>query len=459
MKRLGLALLLALAVAPAGASAVSLPKFADAPGIHVQSAKRLSSRLFELTLATKLLTAPTNVRVLLPAGYDAHPRRRYPVLWLYHGTSGGAADWTAEKGRAQDITKGLPLIVVMPDAGVNNDGGGWFTDWVNGGRFGPPRWETWHIGHLLPWIDRSLRTVRGRAGRAIAGLSQGGFGAMSYAARHPDRFVSAASFSGAVDIAANGAQADPLVTPVITATEVGLDHVPPGTFFGDRATNEINWAAHDPATLAGNLRGMRLYAWTGNGQPGPLDTGSPDAGATIIEAGVHQLNVLFHQELLDRHIPIAYHDYGPGTHSWPYWERDLRELVGPLMGDFAARGRAPARIDFTTDAARWSRWGWRVALDRPAREFASLLRAGATGFALTGSGRATVTTPARYRSGTPVLVTVRRGKARTVRRLRVPASGRLRIAVPLGPGNTAQQFTAGTTTQVYTTRVRIAVRR
>jgi S-formylglutathione hydrolase FrmB len=104
---------------------------------------------------------------------------------MFHGTSGGAADWTT-MGDAAGTTAGRDLIVVMPDAGVNSDGGGWFTDWVNGGRFGPPRWETYHVFHLIPWIDANLRTVASRAGRAISGLSQGGYGAMAYAARHPD---------------------------------------------------------------------------------------------------------------------------------------------------------------------------------------------------------------------------------------------------------------------------------
>jgi S-formylglutathione hydrolase FrmB len=428
MRRIAaLALLALLALAPA-AGATELPRFADGDGVHVVSAKQIAPRLIGLTLTTPLLTAPTNVRILLPADYDAHPRQRYPVLWLWHGTSGGAQDWTSEPGRAQDITAGLPLIVVMPDAGVNSNGGSWFTDWVNGGRYGPPKWETWHIDHLLPWVDSQLRTIDDRSGRAIAGLSQGGFGAMSYAARHPEFFVAAASFSGAVDIAANPEQVVPLVDPVLIATEVGLDGVPPGTFFGPRATNSINYEAHDPATLAGNLRGMRLFAWTGNGQPGPLDSGEPDPGGQAIEAGVHQLTTLFHGELVERGIPIDYHDYGPGTHTWPYWERDLRELVGPLMRDFDARLAPPATVDYMSDAARYDQWGWHVEIKRAtAREFTTLSGADAHGFALSGTGTATVRTPALYAPGRAATVTV--GGA--ARRATVDSGGRLTVTAAL----------------------------
>ncbi len=58
---------------------------------------------------------------------------------------------------------------------------------------------------------------------------------------------------------------------IVNATEVGLDGVPPNTFFGNPVTDGINWAAHDPATLAENLRWTRMYMYWGNGLPGPYD--------------------------------------------------------------------------------------------------------------------------------------------------------------------------------------------
>ena len=86
-----LARLLAALTAPAGAQAMT---FHDADGIQVVSVKRLDARLRALTVSTSALPGPASVRVLLPTGYVQHPRRRYPVLYLLHGTSGGAADWT-----------------------------------------------------------------------------------------------------------------------------------------------------------------------------------------------------------------------------------------------------------------------------------------------------------------------------------------------------------------------------
>jgi hypothetical protein len=64
--------------------------------------------------------------------------------------------------------------------------------------------------------------------------------------------------------------------------------------------------------------------------------------------------------------------------------------------------------------------------------------AGRDGFALSGSGRATVTTPARYAAGRRYEVVVR-GPAPARRSLLADARGRLHIAVGLGASNTVQQ--------------------
>src|SRR5581483_5895476 len=86
-------------------------RFRSGDGLHVLSVKRIDSRLVALSVSTAALPKPANIRVLLPSGYAAHPHRRYPVLYLLHGTSGGAADWTTVGG-AEQTTAGKPLIVV-----------------------------------------------------------------------------------------------------------------------------------------------------------------------------------------------------------------------------------------------------------------------------------------------------------------------------------------------------------
>ncbi|HET8672857.1 MAG TPA: alpha/beta hydrolase family protein [Thermoleophilaceae bacterium] len=449
-----MAVCLAGALAPAAARAAA-PAFRDGHGLRVVSVTQVDPRLVNVKLSTAALTGQPNVRILLPAGYASNPNARYPVIYLIHGTSGRASDWTT-MGDAEKTVGNRPVIVVMPDIGIDGDGGGWCTNWWNDGRGGKPMWETFHIDQLIPWVDANLRTVANRDGRAIFGLSQGGFCALSYAARHPDLFVSAGSFSGADDIAAHGAIADPLVTPVIQATAVALDHVPPDSFFGPRASEEINWAAHDPATLAGNLRGMNLYAFTGNGQPGPLDPPVPNSGAITIEAGAHELTQLFHDTLTSLGIPIHYDDYGPGTHTWPYWARDFRQVIDSVMHDFAAAPPLPRPIRYQSADPSYSAWGWRVNVRRPAREFSTLAGASARGFSLSGSGSATVVTPALYGKRARLVVRIASPAERRSVRLRADRRGRLRVSLRLGPGNPFQEFTpqaAAAGTKVYTAKV------
>jgi hypothetical protein len=288
----------------------------------------------------------------------------------------------------------------------------------------------------------------------VAGLSQGGFCSTSVAARHPDLFGIALSYSGvpdiAYDVAARGG-----FPPVLAGIEAGLDHVPPGSIFGPPATDEINWAAHDPATLAANLRHTKLFLFTGNGLPGPLDPPGR-LGRDATETGVHALTQLFHQRLLALHILSFYDDYGPGTHSWPYWTRDLRESIGPLLSAFARQVGAPRRFDFTSADASYSIYGWSVVMHRRVQEFSTLTGVDATGFTLAGSGSATTTTPPLFARAAKYAITEKLGDG-SVRfiSLRAGRDGRLRFSVPLGRSNTISGVPAPPGIRVFKTRVSI----
>ena len=156
-------------------------------------------------------------------------------------------------------------------------------------------------------------------------------------------------------------------------------------------------------------------------------------------------------------------DYGAGTHTWPYWARDLRQTLPSLLRRFAHPVPAPRRVTYTSTEAAYAVYGWRVAVRRPDVEFSTLRGAGPRGFALTGSGRATVTTPARYRPGAAVAVRIARGGAATTRRLAADRAGRLRIALRLAPGNRFDEGSPGAAAagprHRATVRVRLAPRR
>jgi S-formylglutathione hydrolase FrmB len=407
------------------------PRSSTLPGIHVEGVTRIDARQYDVSVSTPALGRAVEVRILVPADYGT-ATDRYPVLYLFHGTSGRAADWVTS-GDAEQTTAGLPLIVVMPDAGFDGNGGGWFTNWVDTGTaLGPSQWETFHVDQLIPWIDANLRTRTERNSRAIAGLSQGGFGSTTYAARHPDTFVSVASFSGAPDIDYN-----PLVatgaTMVIEATAFGLDQVQPDAMFGSRATNEINWQGHDPATLVTNLRNTDVWLYTATGAPGPYDPTPPDFGAMGIEALTYGSTNSFVQRAQQQGVPVHVNDYRFGTHQFAYWARDLREYLVPLMATFASPPAPPPTTNYQSVDSTWTQWGWSVSFTRQAaQQLSSLTGATGGGFTLHGSGHATVTTPPQYTPGSLLHVTTSGPLGPTTTALTADTTGRLTIPVDFG---------------------------
>jgi S-formylglutathione hydrolase FrmB len=399
---------------------------AQGAGLALVSSERLDSRLVELTFSTPALASPTSVRVLLPAGYRSSGARRYPVLYLLHGAVDDYASWT-KKGDAEQLTRRLGLIVVMPDAGPFGN----YVNWYNDGAYGHPAWETYHIDQLLPWIDAHYRTTGTRAGRAIAGLSMGGGGATKYAATHPDLFAAALSFSGAVN------PDDPREVPVTEASGLADGDHSPGAIFGLHQTEEVRWRNNDTTNLAENLAGLRLWLLTGNGLPG----GATGNGFDPIEYEVHVQGVALHNRLRVLGIPHVWDDYGPGGHQWYYWQRDLRQTLPGLMRMFAHPTSPPTPFSYTKADPDYTVYGWRVRIDRPAMEFSELRAAGPRGFTLRGSGVGHVTTGPLFRPSSTIRATLTRAAGTVTRSVTADRAGRVTITVPLGPGNPYQRYT------------------
>jgi len=227
--------------------------------------------------------------------------------------------------------------------------------------------------------------------------------------------------------------------------------------FGPHATEELNWRAHDPPQLAVNLTHTKLYLYTGNGQSGPLDPPGT-TGTDQIEALAQQATVGFHNVLQTVGIHSFFEDYGPGTHTFAYWARDLRDVLPKFMADFSQNNDAPAKFTYATADASYSIYGWDVHMHRQAGEFSTLEGAGAQGFTLSGSGSAVVFTGSDYQPLSPQLVTMRSGSGKRTTTIQADANGRLRIVVPLGPANPFQEYTAAATqagTSVFTTQVKV----
>ena len=200
--------------------------------------------------------------------------------------------------------------------------------------------------------------------------------------------------------------------------------------FGSRASDEVNWQGHDPADLVDNLAGVDLWLYTATGQPGPYDSGPPNPDASGIELATHGSTEGFAQRAQEQGVPFHLVDYTYGTHTWPYWARDLTWYLPHTMATFAESPPAPSRVSYESIDSNWSQWGWSVAVRRnETQQFSALTSADPNGFTLHGTGTATVTTPPYYRPGAVAVVTISGQPSSTVK---VDSTGRLEITVPLG---------------------------
>jgi enterochelin esterase family protein len=137
--------------------------------------------------------------VYTPPGYEKDRNRRYPVLYLLHGSNDIAGGWTLA-GNANFILDNLlaaknaaPMLVVMP--------------FGHAVPFGSPReiqskntavFEEYLLQDVIPYVESKYRVNSARDSRAIAGLSMGGGQSLHIGFGHPDRFSAVAAFSAAV---------------------------------------------------------------------------------------------------------------------------------------------------------------------------------------------------------------------------------------------------------------------
>ncbi|WP_214319768.1 alpha/beta hydrolase [Nonomuraea sediminis] len=261
--------------------------------------QRPDGRRMELTIRSEALGTTTKVRLLLPDRWES--RRDWPVLWLLHGGLDDYATWTA-KTDVDRLTRGLGVMVVMPDGGRC----GSYSDWWNRGRGGPPRWADYHLRELLPLLESRYRAGQRRA---VAGYSMGGQGAMLYAAR--GYFKAAASFSGAVDILQPG-----VPQAVMAGTTLGCLGTDWKRIWGDPDEQRAIWRAHNPYDQAAKLRGVRLYVAAGRGD--------------LVEDLANRAARAFTARLRTLHIPVETH-FSSGGHNHTTWQAELHRALPTLL--------------------------------------------------------------------------------------------------------------------------------
>jgi enterochelin esterase-like enzyme len=282
------------------ASAVEVPE----PGSTYYSIQDVPhGQVREVWYYSKVTGTWRHALVYLPPNYDAQSKARYPVLYLQHGGGEDETGWIRQ-GRANFILDNLiaagkckPMIVVMaygyarragqtpPDLTGIPAGS---AERLRAMQSMTAAFEDDVTQALIPYVDKTFRTIPDRDHRAMAGLSMGGMQTFQITLNHLDLFSYIGGFSGAGGM----------------------------LVLGDRKLDpktDYNRAFADPVAFAKKVR----LLWLGIG------TEEPER----MRAGIHRL----HTSLLEAKIQHVFYE-SPGTdHEWQTWRRDLKDFAPRLF--------------------------------------------------------------------------------------------------------------------------------
>jgi S-formylglutathione hydrolase FrmB len=264
------------------------------------------SRIDCSALNSRILKQVVHYCVYLPAGYDAaatqRPPLRYPVLYFLHGlgdneqTLFNTGGWTLLDDLRKQHKMG-DFLIVAPE--------GRRSFYINSAD-GSVRYNDFFLQEFLPHIETKYRIRRGRAGRAISGISMGGYGALRFALAHPELFSAASAQSAA------------LITEPPQALDSASRTGAPlagllGAVFG-KPINVPHWNENSPFVLAKTnaaaLRKLAIY----------FNCGQDD------NYGFEKGAAALHDELQKESVKHEYHAY-PGDHSLTYFLSHFAEVM------------------------------------------------------------------------------------------------------------------------------------
>lgn len=225
-----------------------------------------------------------SLQVVLPDGDGP-----FPVLYLLHGLSDDCTMWLRQT-RLERYATGRRMIIVMPDTHRF-----WY---VNDPRPGGLRYEDHIVHDVVGTVERTFPAVGNRNGRAVAGLSMGGYGAVMLVLRHSEMFCAAVSHSGALGFARAGKTFDRSDLNSMAAALQGQ--------------------GYDLFEMARQLAGKCRPALR-------LDCGTEDR---LIEH-----NREFHGLLQELDVKHEYEEF-PGGHDWDYWDAHVPQTLNFVQRQF-----------------------------------------------------------------------------------------------------------------------------
>jgi putative tributyrin esterase len=236
----------------------------------------------------------TSMTVILPQatsrqiGMSGSVAEDVPVLYLLHGLSDDDTIWSRRTSIERYVAP-LGIAVVMPQVHQS-----FYADEAHG----LPFW-TFLTQELPDLVHGFFRTSTVREDTFVAGLSMGGYGAMKWALREPQRFAAAASLSGALGLSDQHNGADPSFRPVL-----------------DRAFGDV--------PIAGSGNDVRHLVRTADPSVLPalyVACGSDDF--------LFQESLAFIEDARAAGVELTTR-LGEGDHDWGYWDSQIQDVLAWL---------------------------------------------------------------------------------------------------------------------------------
>jgi S-formylglutathione hydrolase FrmB len=245
-----------------------------------------------LSVYSESMQKTIKAAVVKPAGYT-ETDQSFPSIYLLHGGSGSYSDWhlkTTEENLLIRLANQYQVLIITPGVGPSSY-------YYDSPLMDSVRYETYITKELIPYVDKTYRTINKREARAITGLSMGGHGSMMLSAKNPELFIAAGSMSGVMNIDTDLWKTGPSLREARKASQKAmLGNIPYQSPFSEYTA------------------------------VGLVDRMKENGIALLIDCGVDDFlidtNRQIHQLLLDNKTPHEYTER-PGAHTWEYWTEAL----------------------------------------------------------------------------------------------------------------------------------------
>lgn len=252
---------------------------------------------FDIKFYSMTLQTDMDIQVIIPTPngrpnqvpyYDKN--KRYQVLYLLHGASGGNTQWTRFTA-IERFAQQHQLAVVCPHASNS-----FYVDTHPGSRY-----MTYITKELPTFIQSMFPVSTRREDTFIAGNSMGGFGAFRLALCCPEQYGCAVSLSGALDVISMAKVMPTDPTGVIRFADVfGPDGLTPG--------NDNDLTALAKRKIQEGCQLPKFYQCCGT------------------EDFLYRINVSMRAQLEEAGLDLTYVE-SPGIHDWAYWDSQLPAIM------------------------------------------------------------------------------------------------------------------------------------